>query len=75
MKKWVAPAVCTGLFLLGSTGIAGAEPKLIVGVINSAKVPTRILSPAMAEAQRIFQEAGLDTEWISRLDEPDRQSV
>lgn len=55
------------LWLALAAGTIEAQPPLVVGVSNTAHIPESILGPAMAEAQQIFAEAGVSTEWVNRL--------
>src|ERR1017187_6873530 len=72
-RSKIGNAVAAGLVVLAAAGVAeAAEPRLTVGVCNYAKVPERILRPAMAAAEEIFRRAGVETEWILREAEPDR---
>lgn len=54
------------LLTLGIATLRAAEPTLVVGVCNIAHIPEKVLNPALVEARRIFDEAGVATEWIDR---------
>ncbi|HXH86715.1 MAG TPA: hypothetical protein VNI35_07795, partial [Nitrospira sp.] len=54
---------------VAASGLSGAQvesgPRITVRVFDYAEVQQKTLSSGVAEARRIFQEAGIETDWVA----------
>lgn len=55
--------VAAALALFQGLAMSARGPTLTVSIVNQVAVPAGILDRAIATAGRIFQEAGIETEW------------
>ena len=66
LYRVLRPAVFASVFLLGTFRAEATEPKLVIGVYNTARVPLEALDAAFVLAHDAFGAAGLETEWRIR---------
>jgi len=71
MRNGIAACLIAGclLALAGGNSVAAGQV-LTVGVCNMAHVRDEIFELALAEAQRLFSEVGVATEWVDRYASP-----
>jgi len=74
LNRILRPAIFAAVFL-GAFRAGASQPKLVIGVYNSAGVPSKVLQAAVLLAHETFGAAGLETEWRIRdggqTDSPD----
>jgi hypothetical protein len=78
-ERQIAHIIACLIALVLSRPAMGSDPPLIVRVCNFSSADNRVLFEAEAIARRIFQDAGVDTEWAgadtARKLDPSRLTV